>query len=369
VHFLFIIDSLNFGGAERQVVLDANALVQREYNVTVGFFKFGPLAEELDPKVSREHIEQKSLPSRIMAVRRLFLRSKVDLVIAHMFRAEIVTAFAALTTRVPVIFNEHGLGLWRRPYHKWVLRIASLFSREIWCASEICRKLRAERDRLKAEKLRTVYNFFNCELIEISNGQVKDEILSVMNKSIDTLIIGFVGRFDPVKRLNLLLNIATREVINDAVFVLVGDGPQLKTLKTAVRKRGLESRFHFPGFVAKPADYFAAFDVFVLPSKRESLSIALLEACGAGLPAVVFDVGGNAEIIEHSVTGYVVADGDLPTFEHALRRLLKSPELRRDMGRTAAQRVSSMFSEQRRMDEIMRAANQYVHSVHKGSAA
>jgi glycosyltransferase involved in cell wall biosynthesis len=362
MHFFLIIDTLDFGGAERQVVLDANALVRRGQQVTVGFFRAGPLEQELDSEVVRKPIVQTSVPMRILAVWRIITHLKVDLVIAHMFRAEVVSAFAGFTAKVPVIFNEHGLGLWRRAHHKWMLRFAAKFAREIWCASDICRRLRVEKDKLRHQKVRTVYNFFDLMRDAANGKQVKIEILTRLGKASDTPIIGFVGRFDPVKRLLLLVDAATRDTLQSVVFVLVGDGPDREPLQAAVRDRGLEDRFYFPGFVTRPGDYFDAFDVFALPSKRESLSVALLEACGAGLPAIAFDVGGNAEIIEHGVTGYVVADGDFAAFELSLGRLAESTELRRDMGRAAARKVLNMFTEQRRMDEIMGAATRYVRN-------
>ena len=113
MHFLFIIDSLDFGGAERQVVLDANALLRRGHRVTVGYFRIGPMEQELDCFIGRKHIKAKKFHHRILAIRRLLVLLEPDLIIAHMFRAELAAAFGGIGFSIPVIFNEHGLGLWR----------------------------------------------------------------------------------------------------------------------------------------------------------------------------------------------------------------------------------------------------------------
>ena len=359
MHILVAIDSLDFGGAERQVVLDANALVQLGHQVSVVYFRPGPLDQELDASVAKYHIQSKTFAGRILTVSRLISRIKPDLIIAHMFRAEIVSAFSGLALRVPVIFNEHGLGLWKKIHHRLAFRFSSLFAREIWCASEACRVLRLEKDRLDSKKVRTVYNFFDLSGDTGSGESLRTDILSSLGRSMDTPIIGFVGRFDAVKRLDLLVDAAHDDGLQDAVFVLVGDGDQRSELEMAVNKSNLNNCFYFSGYVSKPRHYFNAFDVFVLPSRRESLSVALLEASSVSLPAVAFDVGGNAEIIENRVTGYVVADEEYIAFQKALARLVQSRELRLEMGRAARKRVEDMFSEQRRMDEILSAAECY----------
>lgn len=359
MNFLILIDTLDFGGAERQVVLDANALLRKGHDVNVAFFRSGPLEPELDHRAVREHVQEAAVLGRVKALRRLFLRLQPDLVMAHMFRAEITAGFAAMAARAPVIFNEHGLGLWRSAHHKWALRLASMFAREVWCASDVCSSLRKDRDGLKAEKVHTVYNSFNLKRQGLSNDKLKAEILSGLGRPPGTPIIGFVGRFDPVKRLKLLIDAATHETLRKAVFVLVGDGLDGTVLKKLVSEKGLDGWFYFSGFVPKPGEYFDVFDIFVLPSKRESLSVALLEAGSVGLPAVAFDVGGNAEIIQNEATGVVVSDNNIEAFHDALGRLVQSEKLRRSMGDAAKNRVKDMFSEQRRMEEILAAAKRY----------
>jgi glycosyltransferase involved in cell wall biosynthesis len=359
MHILVVIDSLNFGGAERQVVLDANALVRQGHLVSVAYFRPGPLDQQLDLSVIQNHIKSKSFAGRIFTFSRLISRIKPDLIMAHMFRAEIVSAFAGLASRVPVIFNEHGLGLWKKLHHKLAFRFSALFAREIWCASDACRTLRIEKDQLKPEKVRTVYNFFDLKLGHDPDYTLRTKILSDLDKPSDIPIIGFVGRFDPVKRLEILIDAAKQDALQEAIFVLVGDGEQREKLEQTVSKSNLNDRFFFSGYVSSPGVYFEVFDIFVLPSSRESLSVALLEAGSASLPSVAFDVGGNAEIIENQVTGYVVPDGDFAAFHKALALLVQSRELRHEMGGVARKRVENMFSEQRRMDEILSAAERY----------
>ena len=74
--------------------------------------------------------------------------------------------------------------------------------------------------------------------------------------------------------------------------------------------------------------FMAGADLLVFPSRLECFPYTLLEATGAGLPAVATDVGGNAEIVLHERNGLIVPAGDLPALASALDRLIRDPDLR-----------------------------------------
>ncbi len=82
-------------------------------------------------------------------------------------------------------------------------------------------------------------------------------------------------------------------------------------------------------------DLLAGMDVFVLSSRTEGYSLALVEAAAAGLPIVATDVGGNAEIVAQDVTGLLVPAGDPQALARALEALSDDPGLRARMGEAA----------------------------------
>jgi glycosyltransferase involved in cell wall biosynthesis len=91
-----------------------------------------------------------------------------------------------------------------------------------------------------------------------------------------------------------------------------------------------------------PAVYRQA-DIFVLPSQNEGMSIALLEAMASGLPVVVTDTGGTAELVREGVNGHVVSWADVPTLAGVLARLVHDREIRLRMGRES-RRIAKRFS-------------------------
>lgn len=95
----------------------------------------------------------------------------------------------------------------------------------------------------------------------------------------------------------------------------------------------------FPGFVNDLDELYRRAAVFVLPSRREGMSNALLEAQSWGIPAVVSDIPGNLAVVRHGENGLVVAVDDAEELAGAILRLLKDPWLRKELGERARQRM------------------------------
>lgn len=150
----------------------------------------------------------------------------------------------------------------------------------------------------------------------------------------DALLLGSVGRLVALKNHALLIDalsglLPAHPALHAAI---VGDGPLMGELRERIASHGLAERVHLAGARGDVPALLPAFDAFVLPSRTEGLSIALLEAAAAGLPIVATDVGGNAEVVQDGRSGRLVPSDDAAALQAALDELLRSPGLRRAMG-------------------------------------
>lgn len=126
-------------------------------------------------------------------------------------------------------------------------------------------------------------------------------------------------------------------------LTFTGTGDSEDELKALSRGLGLEKHVRFAGYLAREeviACYEGA-DLFALPSFNEGMSIALLEAIAAGLPVVVTDTGGTAEVVRGN--GLVVPWADAVALADALARLIDSPRLREEMG-SRSEEIAKEFS-------------------------
>ncbi len=348
---LIIVNTLHYGGAERQAVVDANALADVGHQVTIGYNEKGTLLNLLSDNVKQHKINSKNVLVASLLLFRHLLYNRYDIIHSHMFWAERVSAMPGKLTGHKVIFNEHGLGLWRKWYHIMTMKIISQCADRIIASCHANRIVRLHREKLDCKKVVTIYNSFNATRSE-------DNAPDLTRKA-RILTIGFVGRFSPVKRLRIFIDVAEqlKNIIPNFRIVLVGGGEERRSIEEEIAKRNLKIYFHFPGFILNIEEYYKRFDVFLLPSRIEGFSIALLEAGAFGVPAIAFDVGGNSEIIQDGRTGYLIPDNDTHRLVEKIVYLYENDDKRTRLGLAAQDYITKTFSESRRLSALQKLYN------------
>ena len=148
-------------------------------------------------------------------------------------------------------------------------------------------------------------------------------------------------------------------------LVLVGEGPLRGELQAKAARLGLE--VDFAGSRTDVHRWLRAADVFVLPSLEEGMSNALMEALGAGLPAVATDVGGNSEVVGDA--GLLCRPGEPADLAAKLGELLRCPSLRQQLSLAAALRAGEQFGYEVMIDRHRRYYEGLVHAKEPPCAA
>lgn len=153
-------------------------------------------------------------------------------------------------------------------------------------------------------------------------------------------VIGHVGAVvDRHKGQRILLEAARqlRDELPAALFLFVGDGPDLSRLR---EESAAMDNVEWMGNRDDPGDHLSAMDVFAFPSRSEGLGSTLLDAMDLGVPVVAADVGGIPDIVEHGRTGLLVPPNDAAALASAIRRLHDDARLRARLATAARERLS-----------------------------
>lgn len=167
--------------------------------------------------------------------------------------------------------------------------------------------------------------------------------------------IASVGRVTEAKGADVLLDAFERIARNhpDTTLTYIGDGPLIPTLKDRARSMGLDRRVRFTGYRDDPERIYRDIDVYVQPSRRESMSNSVIEAMARGIPCVVADVGGLPETVVDGRSGFVVPPAAPGGFADAIERLLADGALYARFSEAGLRRVREDFSLDRVMAETV----------------
>lgn len=273
----------------------------------------------------------------------------------------IEAVFAAKSMRVPVVIHsEHGYELETMngfPLRRRLLRhVAYRMADSLFTVSNQLRTYHAQQGWVSDKVFQVIPN--GIDLPQFAAGtQAKSASKQSLGVAANRFVLGTIGRMVGVKDQATLLRAAEQLVAKnlDVHVLLIGTGPHETLLRNQVNSSpAIRDRVTFVGQTQKIADFFRIMDAFVLPSLAEGMSNVLLEAMASGVPAVATEVGGNAEIMEHGVSGLLFPPGHAELLAQRVAELYRDPDLRRRYADCARRRVEDQYSLARMVDAYSR---------------
>lgn len=173
----------------------------------------------------------------------------------------------------------------------------------------------------------------------------------------DAFVIGVVAGLRAEKDLSTLVQAfaLVRHLKREMKLVMVGSGPMLESLEAEARSLGIAADCVFAPATSQVTEWLNAIDIFVLPSKSEALSNALMEAMACGCAVVASNVGGNPELVRDGENGLLFESDDAAGLSAALKKLIEEEPLRARVAAAGTKLIHKRFSireSAQRMGEI-----------------
>ncbi len=346
---LFELPYAEFGGTEKHVLTLIRALGNNiepclitPYGKCLPIFRdLGVPYETIPPLILKPGL-QNSLKLHHEAFDRLYQEFRFSLIHVHAGMEHAVAA--SLASRkipgMPIVFTVHGYPDIASYLTSGIF--ANRLVNEVICVSEAERK-KAEACGWSKAKLSVIHNGVPARKVP----EIPDEIRDGWNIPESAYVIGTVARLERAKGIRYLVS-AMPKVISgfpDTVLVIVGDGSKRSELTSLSCELGISQNVIFTGQLTDPGPILSILDVFVLPSLREALGIAILEAMAFSLPVVATRVGGIPEAVVHSETGVLLPPGNSEAIARALLRLAENPAMRRAYGSAGKKRLLEVFTD------------------------
>jgi len=346
MRILHIIESLDFGGAEK-VVVDLTRALLTYADVDICCVKNeGKLSLQLDPRIRVFCLHKGEgndwhVPLRLA---RLIREHDYDVVHSHSWGVYLESALAAMLTHVPsLVHTVHGHYLSYPPglvprLKKWLRHtlerlLAYRYDRIVTVSDAI--QLYVRRDiGLPVSRMLTIRNGVPCAVSKRRDS----------SRAAVTFMA--VGRLAEVKNHAMMLRAfaITARAHPSTRLRLVGDGPERENLEAQARELGVSRQVEFLGFRNDISQLLDEVDVLLMSSHYEGVSIAILEAMCAGLPVIATRVGGVPETVQDGATGLLVADNDAEAMAQAMQELIASEPERRRLGESGQALLQNQFS-------------------------
>jgi L-malate glycosyltransferase len=352
VNLAFVNYSAGTGGIETLILEIGRRLEKEKYNPFLFIFESGGALEKEfeDAGVKIVHVQKASqgLDFRLpFKLKNVFKKYGINVVHTHNPFSWLYGGIGAKITGIPVVHTEHtNIDYYKYHVRRWmaVEWILSQFTSHITTVAQSVADYMISNEHIDKKKIEVVYN-------GVDHKRFEDDIdVTLKRRGIgidaDDIVIGNVSRFFENKDHKTLIE-AFKIITNDyadSKLVLVGDGPLRRNIENKVEKEGLSKKVRFLGNRRDVPELLKAMNIFALSSLREGFPVVLLEAMASGLPTVVTDVDGNAEMVVNGETGLIVPRSEPESLAKAICEIIQDKDKGREMGENGRHRVKKLFS-------------------------
>ena len=289
---LHLITGLGVGGAELQL---RSILQHTRHEADVAtLYNPGPVADMIRADGGRVRdvgMTSNTQLSALLKLRRLIRDGRYDVVHAHLYRSQIYGRPAAWLARTPVIVStEHSIGETHLERRRMTAGVRALYlSSERMSAGTIAVS-DAVRERLEnwgvpADRITVIPNGLDLDRVTFDK-QAREASRAEFGLGPDDYVLGALGRLDPNKQFDLVIEAAAPLLDSGTKLLIVGKGDEHAHLEKVARAHGVAGQVVFAGERHDVAAMLSAIDLFVASSRQETFGLSVLEALGNGAPVL-----------------------------------------------------------------------------------
>jgi glycosyltransferase involved in cell wall biosynthesis len=354
---VLVIDDLEYGGAQRQVIELANHMDQNRFHVHVCTLSdYVPLCKQLRGSGCRLHMIKKKNKVDFTVVPRLvrLLQTvNADIVHSYLFSADISSRLAGrLAGTKLIIGSERNANYVPKKRHIFAYKL-----------TRNCVDLTIANSQAGAQFNSITYGQPICDYRVVYNGvdaerfrpQDKRELRKALGLPVEKQIIGVFASFKPQKNHTMVLQSFKKLLghLPDTQLLLVGDqlhGNMMETgdynskMEILINELGIRNQCSFLGNRSDVESLYPACDITALSSLFEGTPNVLLESMACGVSVVATNVSDNSYVVKEGETGFLVELGDVEGMADRMQTLLDSEPLRQRMGQRAVDWVKNEFS-------------------------
>ncbi|MDO9399659.1 MAG: glycosyltransferase [bacterium] len=361
IKIIYIIPTLNIGGAERLVIDIAKNLNQEKFIVKIICMKrFGIWEQELkDSGIQLILLGQKRGCSFFSLIKliRILKKECPDIVHTHLFGADFYGSIATRLVGIKyLVSTEHNFNYSEGLIRKIIKMFISKLFNNIIAVSEAVKNYVIKDYCVKSKKILVIYNGVDVNKF-FQHFKKRENVKENRN-----IVIGSVGRLVEQKGFKYLIEAVNKLSSQniDIECLIAGDGELKTVLLEKVKKLGLENKIKFLGSQKDIKSFLNKIDIFILPSLWEGFGLVILEAGLAGLPVIVSKVGGIVEIIEDKKDGLFVNPANSDDLAQKIKDLIEHKEFRDELAINLQTKVKNNFTIQNTVAQYEQYYNKLV---------
>lgn len=345
MNLCFLVNLSGFGGLEIQTILRAKDAIKLGFNSIVATKK-NTRASNFCKQLNLEHREISNFFFyKATQLKKIFKRFNVDICIVpktNLLPVAVLTK--KLNNNYPkvIFYQQMQSGIRKRDiYHNWIYK--NLDGTIV--LTKIMKQMLTETTRINPEKVFVVPYGVDWENFQ---KEKKNKILNRKNLKIpqDAFVVGCIGRIEPLKGQETLVEAFSMAKIENSLLVLVGNKDNelyFNKLIELGKKLDLGDRIKFINFNFEISKIMSTFDVFVMPSLSETFGLVLIEAMACSLPTIATRSGGVPEIIEEYKDGLLYEPKQSEQLCKLLETLYNNPNYASELGNNAFEKVKIKF--------------------------